>query len=180
MVERFIQQTQFDSYDDFYSRFKINAPDDFNFAYDVIDEFARTEPNKIALVWCNDAGEEATFTFAQLKLFSDKTANFLLKLGIGRGDKVMLILKRRYEFWFFMPALHKLGAVAIPATHLLTKKDIAYRNNAADIKMIVAVNEDEVCRHVEEAEPESPTLTLKAVIQGERQGMAELQPRHGK
>lgn len=170
MVEKFIQQTQFASYNDFYKQFLIKAPDGFNFAYDVVDECARTEPNKVALVWCNDAAEEATFTFAQLKTFSDKTANFLRRQGIGKGDQVMLILKRRYEFWFFMLALHKLGAVAIPATHLLTKKDIVYRNNAADIKMIVSVNEDAVCRQVEAAEPESPTLKIKVVIQGERPG----------
>ncbi|MDZ7370415.1 MAG: AMP-binding protein [candidate division KSB1 bacterium] len=170
MFEKFVSCSRFDSYEDFYAHFVIHRPSDFNFAYDVVDEYARLEPNKTAIVWCNDAGDEAVFTFAELQARTNQTANFLRRQGIVKGDKVMLILKRRYEFWFFMLALHKLGAVAIPATHLLTKKDIVYRNNAADIKMIVAVADDSVCANVEAAEAESPSLKLKVIIQGERPG----------
>ena len=94
-------------------------PDNFNFGHDIVGEYGRTKPDKRALVWCNDKGDGARFTFADMKRESDRTANFLVSLGIKKGDAVMLILKRRYEFWFFLLALHKIGAIAIPATHLL-------------------------------------------------------------
>ena len=94
-------------------------------------------PEKVAMVWCDDKGSEHIFTFGEMKVNSDKAANFFLSAGIRKGDMVMLILKRRYEFWFAILGLHKIGAIAIPATHLLSEKDIVYRNNAADIKMIV-------------------------------------------
>ena len=122
------------------------------------------------MVWCNDQGEEAIFTFGQMKIQSDKTANFFRSVGIRKGDPIMLILKRRYEFWFCILALHKIGAIAIPATHLLSTKDLVYRNNAADIKMIVCVPENEVIQHVEASEEKSPTLLSKALIGENRAG----------
>lgn len=158
MLTKFLSQTHFKSLDDFLQNFHINVPENFNFAYDVMDEWACIAPDKRALCWTNDKGEHLDFTFAQLKHYSDITATFFQQLGIGKGDMVMLILKRRYEFWFSILALHKLGAICIPATHLLTKKDIVYRSNAADIKMIVAVGEQEVIQHVNDALPESPTV----------------------
>lgn len=170
MLSKFVSQVNFNSYDEFIKSFKISVPDNFNFAYDVVDEIACTTPEKVAIVWCNDKGEEAVFTFGQLKYYSDKAANFFKSAGIKKGDPVMLILKRRYEFWFSILALHKLGAVCIPATHLLTSKDIVYRNNAADIKMIVSVNEEEVIRHIEDAQKESPSLIAKALVGGSRDG----------
>ncbi|HOJ63886.1 MAG TPA: AMP-binding protein [Spirochaetota bacterium] len=169
MLEKFIK-TDFSSYEDFITNYKINVKKNFNFAYDVVDEWARLAPNKIALVWCDEKGNEATFTFAQLKYYTDKTANFFLSAGIKKGDPVMLILKRHYEFWFCIIALHKIGAICIPATHLLTKKDIVYRNNAADIKMIVAVNEENVLQNIDDSQPESPSLQKKVVVNGEREG----------
>ena len=169
MLGKYLSKTQFDSYEDFVKNFKINIPEHFNFAYDIVDEYAIKDPDKIAMVWCDDKGADATFTFAQLKYYSDKAANFFRSLGIGKGDPVMLILKRRYEFWFCILALHKLGAVCIPATHLLTTKDIVYRNNAADIKMIVSVAEDEVIRHIEESQEKSPTLKYKALVGGSKE-----------
>lgn len=170
MLNRYVTQENFASYEDFASNFKIKVPGNFNFAYDVVDEIAGNTPDKPAMVWCDDKGNEADFTFGQLKLYSDKAANFFKSAGIKKGDPVMLILKRRYEFWFCILALHKLGAICIPATHLLTAKDIAYRNNAADIKMVVTVAEPEVIRHVEEAQEKSPTLKLKALVGGQRAG----------
>ncbi|HEX9062519.1 MAG TPA: AMP-binding protein [Clostridia bacterium] len=170
MYEKYVPVTEFSSYDDFYNNFKINVPDNFNFAYDVMDELAKKTPDKPALVWCNDQGKEAIFSYSKLKYYSDKTANFFKKAGIKKGDAVMLILKRHYEFWFSILALHKIGAVAIPATHLLTAKDIIYRNNAADIKMIVCVNEQEVLEHIENAEGKSPTLKQKAIVGGKKDG----------
>lgn len=169
LLERFVSGN-FTSYEDFVQNFKINVPDNFNFAYDVVDELAKLWPNKTALVWCDDNGGEEFFTFEQIKRYADKTANFFRSLGINKGDRVMLILRGRYEFWFCLLALHKLGAIAVPATHLLTAKDIVYRNNAADIKMIVALNEPAVLGHVDQAHPQSPSLQYKVVVGGQKEG----------
>ncbi|MFY9569515.1 MAG: AMP-binding protein [Acetivibrionales bacterium] len=174
MLDKFLPRQDFASYEDFYENFKINVPENFNFAYDVVDAIATEDPEKNAMVWCNDKGDEARFTFAQMNHYSNKAANFFRSHGIKKGDPVMLILKRRYEFWFCLLGLHKLGAICIPATHLLTKKDIVYRCNAADIKMIVCVAENDVISHVEEAEPESPTLVKKALVGGTKDGWIDL------
>ena len=158
MVERFLSQTSFTSQEDFIKNLKINVPENFNFGYDVVDAWAAEQPDKPALLWTNDQGECRQFTFADMKRHTDMTASYFQSLGIGRGDMVMLILKRRYEFWFSIVALHKLGAVVIPATHLLTKKDIVYRCNAADIKMIVCAGESVITDHITAAMPDSPTV----------------------
>ncbi|HET6421966.1 MAG TPA: AMP-binding protein [Geobacteraceae bacterium] len=168
MLERFVSCTEFESYEDFVANFNVKIPENFNFAFDVADELALSKPDKTALIWCDDKGNEASFTFAMLKRFSDRAAAFFRSVGIKKGDPVMLILKRRYEFWFCLLGLHKLGAIGIPATHLLTTKDIVYRCNAADIKMVVAVSDPEVLEHVEEAMEKSPTLKYKAIVGGER------------
>jgi len=170
VLNKYLSQIEFRDYQDFSENFHVQIPENFNFAFDVVDEIARETPDKIAMVWCNDNGEEAIFTFAQMKKYSDKAANFFRSTGIGKGDPVMLILKRRFEFWFCTLALNKIGAITIPATHLLSPKDIVYRNNAADIKMIVCVPEAEVINHVEAAEDKSPTLKLKALIGENRDG----------
>ncbi|MGE5549253.1 MAG: AMP-binding protein [Bacteroidota bacterium] len=169
MLKQFVSD-DYRSYDDFKKNFHIAVPENFNFAYDVVDAYAAKEPGRTALVWCDDAGNKARFTFGELKTYSDKAANFFRAAGIRKGDPVMLILKRRYEFWFCLLALHKLGAVAIPATHLLTAKDIIYRNNAADVKMIVAVADQKVNEQVDKAQADSPSLKLKAIVGGERAG----------
>jgi len=174
ILKKYVSKLEFDSYEDFDKNFKVLVPDNFNFAYDVVDEIAAKTPDKKALVWCDEKGDEATFTFGQLKKYSDKTANFFKSIGIKKGDPVMLVLKRRYEFWFCILALHKLGAICIPATHLLTTKDFVYRNNAADIKMIVCVNESEVLKHIDEAQAKSPTLLLKASLNSESDGWFNL------
>ena len=158
MIHRFLNQTTFTSQEDFKQNFRINVPDNFNFGYDIVDAWAEKDPNKLAMLWTNDKGEERRFTFADMKHYTDQTASYFQQLGIGKGDKVMLILKRRAEFWFSTVALTKLGAVVIPATHLLTKKDIVYRCNAADIKMIVCAGEDIILDHILQARPECPTL----------------------
>lgn len=158
LYKKYLEQPEFESLVDFQNNFKIKVPDNFNFAYDVVDEYARLEPDKVALVWVNDEGAHRNFTYRELKERSDETASWFQASGIGRGDKVMLILKRRYEFWFATLALHKIGATAIPATHLLTEKDIIYRCNAADIKALVCVGEENVINHVEKAMPDCPTV----------------------
>lgn len=158
MLEKFLAQTTFESQEDFKKNFKIIVPENFNYGYDVVDVWAEKEPDKKALCWTNDQGDHIDFSFAEIKKYTDRTASYFQSLGIGRGDMVMLILKRRFEFWFSIIALHKLGAVVIPATHLLTKKDIVYRANAADIKMIVCAGEDVIQHHIKEAMPDSPTV----------------------
>lgn len=158
MLEKFLDKTSFDSQEDFTANFKVKVPDNFNFGYDVVDAWADSNPEKKALCWTNDKGEHIDFSFADIKRESDKTASFFQQCGIKKGDMVMLILKRRYEFWFSIIALHKLGAVCIPATHLLTEKDIIYRCKAANIKMIVAVGEEIVINHIVKAMPQCPSL----------------------
>ena len=158
MLERFLQQTHFTSQEDFIKNFKVNVPENFNFGYDVVDAWAAEDPGKQALLWTNDQGACIHFSYADLKKYTDQTASYFQSLGIGRGDKVMLILKRRYEFWFSIIALHKLGAVVIPATHLLTKKDIIYRCHAATIKMIVAAGETVITTHISDALPDCPSV----------------------
>ena len=170
ILEKYLNKIEFNSYEEFMVDFNIKIPENFNFAYDVVDEIAASNPDKIAMVWCDDKGNEAIFTFGQMKYYSDKTANFFKSQGIRKGDPVMLILKRHFEFWFCTIALNKIGEITIPATHLLSPKDIIYRNNAADVKMIVCVPDTEVIQHIEESESKSPTLKLKVMIGNERQG----------
>lgn len=158
MLERFLDKVDFESYDDFMQNFHIKDLPGFNFAYDVVDEWARIEPDRKALLWTNEAGDVKQFTFADIKRESDKTAAYFQQLGIGRGDMVMLIMKRRYQFWFAITALHKLGAVAIPATHLLTDEDIIYRCQSASIRAIVAVGDDVVLDHIQKAAPDCPSV----------------------
>ncbi|MDD5603884.1 MAG: AMP-binding protein, partial [Eubacteriales bacterium] len=164
MLNKLMPQVSFNSYDDFVKGYNINIPDNFNFAYDVVDKTAEDTPDKKALIWCDESGHEATFTFGEIKALSNRAANFFLSAGMAKGDPVMLILKRRYEFWPCILALHKIGAICIPATHLLTAKDITYRCNAADIRMIVSVNEPETVSHIKEASANSPSLKKVAVL----------------
>ena len=158
MLGRFVKQTKFTSQEDFIKNLNIEVPENFNFGYDIVDAWAEEQPDKKAILWTNDQGLEHQYTFAELKEKTDATASYFQSLGIGHGDMVMLILKRRVEFWFSTIALHKLGAVVIPATHLLTKKDIVYRCNAADIKMIVCAGEEVITDHIVEAMPDCPSL----------------------
>lgn len=158
MLDKFLEKTDFESMEDFRLNYKVKVPDNFNFAYDVVDEWARIAPQKPALLWTDENEAERQFTFGDMKEASDRTASFFHSLGIGKGDKVMLILKRHHQFWFSILALHKLGAVAIPATHLLTDKDIVYRCNAARIKAIVAVGDPIVVSHIDRAMPKTPTV----------------------
>ena len=158
MLERFLTQTKFSNYEDFMQNFHLQVPEDFNFGYDVIDAFAETEPEKEAILWTNDRGDVKHLNYREYKELSDRAASYLLTLGIERGDRVMLILKRRMAWWITMVALHKIGAVAIPATHLLTDKDIIYRCHEADIKAIVAVGDTNILRNVIRARAYCPSL----------------------
>ena len=152
LLDKYLQKLDFNSYEDFYENYKVNIPENFNFAFDVVDELAREKPNDRALQWRDEKGAQAVFTFAEISSLSNIAANVLREAGIGKGDPVMLILKRRWEYWPVILALHKLGAIAIPATHLLTTKDIVYRCNAADIKAIICVDDLNLMQRIDEAE----------------------------
>lgn len=158
------------SYEEMQQRLKLRIPEKFNFAFDIVDEYARLCPEKRALVWCNDKGEEKQFSFGEISRLSKKLAASLYKIGIRKGDFVMLIMKRRAEYWITYPALHRLGAVAIPATHMLTKKDVVYRNNAAGVKMIIAAQDENILEHVDAAMADSPTLEHRVLLGGAREG----------
>jgi acetyl-CoA synthetase len=174
MLDEFLPRAGFSSYEEFVTGFRITVPERFNFAYDVVDRLARECPEQRALVWCDDKGDEARFTFAAIAEQSTRAANFFRALGIRRGDPVMLILKRRYEYWFCLLALHKIGAIAIPATHLLTRKDLVYRNCAASVAAIVCVDEPAVLDNVDASAPDSPTLVHRISLSGARPGWHSL------
>ena len=170
ILKKYCPRIEFDSYEDFVENFKIDVPADFNFGYDVVDEWARVEPDKRALVWCNDHDEERTFTFTDISLLSNKAANAFTKLGIRKGDVVMCILRRRWEYWVIATALCKIGATIIPATLQLTAKDIAYRAQSANVKMLVCVDDDYVCTQAETALEQVPGIQERVVVGGERAG----------
>ena len=150
--------------------YDFHYPENFNFSYDVIDAIAAAEPDRRAMIWCDPAGNERRFTYGEMKKYSDKTANMLTSLGVKKGDRVLLILKRHYQFWFTVYALEKIGAIAVPATFLLMKHDIVYRINAAGISCVVCTGTCEVCEHIDEAEPECPSLQTKIMVNGKRDG----------
>lgn len=131
--------------------FELCYPDNFNFGYDVVDEYARLDPDKRALVWCDTEGNERQFTFGEISRLSNKCANVLLEAGIKRFDKVLVALKKHYEYWIVSTALHKIGAVMIPVTHMLTAKDYVYRINCADIKGFICTHQGDVCERVLDA-----------------------------
>ena len=164
ILSRFLRQTTFVSEEDYAKNLEFIVPKNFNFAYDVVDAWADVAPDKLALLWTNDEGAERKLSFADLKRMSDQAASYLRSLGINRGDMVMLIEKRRLEWWITMLALHKLGAIPIPATHMLTSHDIVYRNNAASVKAIICVGEPYVLGEVQKAMPDSPTVDVLVSI----------------
>jgi acetyl-CoA synthetase len=163
MLERFLPKREFSSYEDFKENYQITVPPDFNFGFDVVDAWA-ADPDRQALFWVDGNGGEQVFTFARLQALSNQAANFFTDLGVGKGDFVMLILKQRYEYWICAVALHKIGAVVIPATVQLTKKDIIYRNNAAGVSAVVTLADPALLAALQEAAPESPTLRHIVVV----------------
>ena len=172
LLDRYTNALSFRDYDDFYRNFKITAPENFNFAYDIVDEYARLDPEKRALVWCDDLGEERIFTFGDISRISDQTANYFLSLGVGKGDRVLVILQRRHEYWTTLMALSKIGAVGIPATHMLMEKDLVYRMQKASVKMVVAVSEDELCDNILKAAKQVPCVKHLASV-GKREGFRD-------
>ena len=165
LLHNLLPRVEFASYEEFVAHYRVRVPADFNFGFDVVDALAGRDPDGRALCWCNDAGEKADFKMSDISRQSSRAASWFHSLGIRKGDAVMLILKRRYEYWFAVTGLHKLGAIAIPATHMLTKKDLVYRIKAAQVKMIVSVNEAGIRGAIEEAMADAP-IPLRALVGG--------------
>ncbi|MDD6085695.1 MAG: AMP-binding protein [Oscillospiraceae bacterium] len=166
LLKKYLPRIEFDSYEDFKENFKINVPEDFNFGFDVVDAWAKEEPEKMALVWCNDHNEEKKFTFTDLSKLSNKAANYFKSLGIKKGTVVMLILRRRWEYWICATALHKIGAILIPGSLQLTTKDLVFRGNAAQIHTIVCIDDDFVVEQVNGAFDKVESLKNRLVVGG--------------
>jgi acetyl-CoA synthetase len=164
ILSRYLPRIEFDSYEDFYDNYRCNSPDYFNFAYDVVDEWAKLQPEKLALLWTDDTEEMKSFSFAEMKRLSDKAANALLALGVKKGDVVKLILKQRVEVWVIMCALCKIGAICIPGTYQLTAKDLEYRCNIADVKLLITVDDAEVLESIAASRLECKKLEKIAVV----------------
>lgn len=168
IYEEFIgrHRDQYATLEDLSKNYHVEYSDTFNFAYDVLDVLAERSPDKKAMVWVSNDGQDKTFTFGDMSRLSNKAANFFTDAGIKKGDFVMLVLKRGYEFWYCMMGLHKIGAVAVQATHLLTSKDYVYRMNAGSIKMVLMTGDGEGTEHVDEALGQYETLKIRAVTRG--------------
>ena len=151
-------------------KIEFKNEDKFNFAFDIVDEIAKKDPEKLAMLHIDKNKVERRFTFNDMKRASNQCANYFKSLGIKKGDRVMLVLKRHYQFWYAILALHKLGAVAIPATNLLQEHDFDYRFNAAEVSAIVCTADGDVAHQVDLAAPASPTLKTKILVGGEREG----------
>ena len=147
----------------------IDCPDDFNFGYDIVDDIAVNDPERVAMVWEHENGECRRFTFADIKKLSDKTCNYLASKGIGKGDFVMLVLKHSYQFWFICVALHKMGAIAVPATFMLKSHDIEYRIDAAGLKAAIVTDDDDIIESFEGA-GNIDKLACRFTVNGHRDG----------
>ncbi|MDR0958628.1 MAG: AMP-binding protein [Clostridiales bacterium] len=169
IYEKYIgkNRDEFSSYNDIKSNYKVSYPDNFNFAYDVIDCLGRERPNELALVWVGNDFSEKKFTFSEMSKYSNKTANYLKSLGIQKGDRVLVVLRRSYLFWHTILALHKLGAICVQATHLLMKKDYSYRCNAAKIKAVIITGDLDCAERFDEAEDECNTVKIKLTTKSE-------------
>ena len=167
--EFLVEDREFKDYDDFKANCRLKTIPDFNFAYDIVDRYAKDCPGKRALVWIDDNNDEEIFTFDDISRESKRAAYWLTSKGIKKGDTVMLILRRRYEWWILMPALHRIGAIVIPATDQLLQTDIEYRTNAADVKMIITYNNPNIMGEIEKSMPKSPSVKYLVTV-GEPHG----------
>lgn len=173
ILKNFIGRVDFTSYEDFKRNYSVSCPDDFNFAVNVVDEWAKIEPLRRALVFCDDEGNSRTFNFSEISQLSKKAASYLISLGIKKGDRVMLILKRHYDYWITAIALHRIGAILIPAPYQLASKDIIYRANAAKIRMIIAANDPWVIEQIEEAKSSCSSVEFYALSGQLREGFLD-------
>ena len=169
--EFLVEDREFKDYNDMKENCRLKAPENFNFAYDIIDRYATEAPEKRALVWIDDNSDEAkTFTFKDISTESKRAAYWLSSKGIKKGDTVMLVLRRRWEWWVLMPALHRIGAIVIPATDQLLQADIEYRTNAADVKMIISYDNPHIQEEIEKAMPKSKTVKNLVTVGQHRDG----------
>lgn len=174
MLEKFLPRQEFDSYEDFKANYMVTPPEDFNFGWDIVDGWAKEKPDYRALVWCDDEGQELTFTYGDMSKLSNKAANYFKSLGIHKGSVVMMILRRRYEYWICATALIKLGAIIIPGTLQLAKHDLVYRANAANIEMFIALDDDYVVDQIQQTVPEAPCVKNLMLANGHRDGWLNL------
>ena len=172
LLHKFLNRTDFTDYDDFVKNVEFSVPENFNFGFDVVDEYARLAPEKRALVWCNAAGDEKIMTFGDISRASNRAVNFLISAGVKKGDCVMSMLNRRWEYWVTVIACHKAGIVIIPATFLLTPKDIEYRIKGAGAKCLIATNEETVLENIDKTKPDLPSDIIYFTT-GKRDGYAD-------
>ena len=168
---RYVEETY--AADNTLATFSVHYPSNFNFGYDIVDDIAEHDPTRRAMVWCNPEGEEHVFTFADMKTWSDKTANYLVSLGIKKGDMVMVILRRHYQFWFVATALAKIGAVMVPATFMLKEHDLEYRLNSAQIKAIVATSVGDISQVVDNVLDKCPSVETCILVNGAGGGLTK-------
>ena len=159
-IKRFLKKEKFDNYDDYVQNAVVNVPENFNFAYDVIDVMATQTPDKVAVLWVNDSGDKKTITFKMLSEMSSRVANFLSQRGIKKGDTVLLFLRRRWEYWVLMMAMHKIGAIPIPSTNQLKSEDIKFRIKTADVKTVIAFDDGHMVNEIKSAIGDDETIQL--------------------
>ncbi|MBR3046475.1 MAG: AMP-binding protein [Oscillospiraceae bacterium] len=170
MLDRYLPRIEFDSYEDFRDNYRVNVPENFNFGWDIVDEWAKQEPEKKALLWLSHEKEERTFTFTEISKLSNQTCHYFQSLGLKKGDVVLLILRRRWEYWVIATALHKLGIILIPGNLLFTTHDIAYRGNMAEISAIIACDDEYIRGQIDAAAPQIKTLRKKIAVAEPREG----------
>ena len=170
LLDRYLPRIEFDSYEDFRDNYRVNVPDNFNFGWDIVDEWAKQEPEKKALLWLSHEKEERTFTFTDISKLSNQTCHYFKNLGLKKGDVVLLILRRRWEYWVIATALHKLGIILIPGNLLFTTHDIAYRGNMAEISAIIACDDEYIRGQIDGAAPQIKTLRKKIAVAEPREG----------
>ncbi len=170
LLDRYLPRIEFDSYEDFKENYRVNVPDNFNFGFDIVDEWAKQEPDKKALVWLSKDMEEKTFTFTDISKLSNQTCNYFKSIGLKKGDVVLLILRRRWEYWVVATALHKMGVILIPGNLLFTTHDIEYRGNMAGISAIIACDDDYIRGQIDAAAPQIATLRKKIAVASPREG----------
>ncbi len=170
LLDRYLPRIEFDSYEDFRDNYRVNVPEYFNFGWDIVDEWAKQEPEKKALLWLSQEKEERTFTFTDISKLSNQTCHYFKSLGLKKGDVVLLILRRRWEYWVIATALHKLGIILIPGNLLFTTHDIAYRGNMAEISAIIACDDEYIRGQIDGAAPQIKTLRKKIAVAEPREG----------
>ncbi len=170
IYENFTKKREdYTSYEDLMQNFKITYPSNFNFAYDVMDKLAEKKPDSLAMIWLSNTKEEKRFTFKDIKYWTDKTANYFKSVGIKKGDKIMIILKRSYYFWFCMLAFHKIGAIPVQATNMLVGKDLIYRCEKGDIKAVIITPDGDCIKHFDDVQEKCPTVKYKFTLSSEKQ-----------